>query len=50
MALSTLNHLFPLFMGGYVNSGLILMQDDASGHLAEETQVDLNERGIYPLF
>ena len=33
-----------------MNPGLILMQDDAPAHSAKETQDDLNERGIYPIF
>ena len=33
-----------------MNPGLILMQDGASTHSAKETQDDLNERGIYPIF
>jgi hypothetical protein len=33
-----------------MNPELILMQDGASGHSAKETQVDLNEHGIYPIF
>jgi transposase len=33
-----------------MNPGLILMEDDAPAHSAKETQDDLNERGIYPIF
>ena len=33
-----------------MNPGLILMQDGAPAHSAKETQEDLNERDIYPIF
>jgi hypothetical protein len=33
-----------------MNPELILMQDGAPGHAAAETQEDLHERGIYPIF
>jgi hypothetical protein len=34
----------------WMNPGLILPQDGAPGHSGKETQVDLNERRIYPVF
>jgi transposase len=33
-----------------MNPELVIMQDGAPGHFAKDTQVDLNERGIYPIF
>ncbi len=33
-----------------MNPGLQLMQDGAPGHAAGDTQVDLKERGIIPIF
>ena len=33
-----------------MNPGPILMQDSAPAHSAKETQDDLNERGVYPIF
>jgi transposase len=33
-----------------MNPELIPKQDGAPGHYAKETHVDLNERGIYPIF
>ena len=45
------DHTVPVIHGWlHMNPGLILMQDGAPGHSAKDTQVDLNERGIYPIF
>jgi transposase len=35
-----------------MNAGLILIQDGAQGQgcFVKETKIDLNERGIYPIF
>jgi transposase len=33
-----------------MNPGLILMQGGGPGHSARDTEIDLDERGIYPIF
>jgi hypothetical protein len=33
-----------------MNPELILMQDGAPGHVVGDTQIDLQERGITPIF
>jgi ketohexokinase/beta-glucosidase len=44
-------HIVPIIDGWMrINPGLQLMQDGAPGHAAGDTQVDLKERGITPLF
>jgi hypothetical protein len=45
------DHAIPVIHGQMcMNPGLVLVQDGAPGHSAKDTQVDLNERGIYFIF
>jgi hypothetical protein len=49
---SRLSQITVLVIHGWLcmNLGLILAQTAPPGHSGKETQVDLNERGIYPVF